>query len=288
MPIRNLARVVWRKLSHRDRARYYLLRAKLRGAPRATPAAYNLISYPKCGRTWLRCLIGRTYQTYFQLEHENILEIENFSTLHPLIPSIHVSHDDNPMWQTPNELDRSKQKYAQSKVIFLVRDPRDVVVSMYFHRNRRKKTYDGSLAEFIREPRGGLGTIIEFMNIWANNRNVPQSFLLVRYEELRQDTAQQLRAIMNYLGLPNVSEETIQDAVRYCSFENMHKMESGNLLDSPKLRPKNPNDPESFKTRKGVVAGYTAYLDREDLAYLDRQLTDKLSPYFGYSENAAL
>lgn len=282
MPLRPFAKTIWHNLSDYRRFQYYVLRAKLKGTPPLEPSEYYLVSYPKSGRTWLRCLIGRTFQTLFELDGANILEIEKFATCNPRIPQICATHDDNPMWKTPNELESSKAKYKNSKILFLVRDPRDTVVSLYFHRNRRKKTYSGTLSQFIREPRGGLDTIMTFLNTWADNRAVPRSFLLVRYEALRQDTAGQLRGVMGYLGFPNISDEIIQDAIDYCSFENMHKMEQSDALKSPKLRPKNQHDRHSFKTRQGVVGGYQQYYSPSEIEYLDKQVAEKLSPYFGY------
>src|SRR5690606_32471735 len=98
-------------------------------------------------------------------------------------------------------LEKGKERYEKSKVIFLVRDPRDVVVSMYFEKSKRiparkdetnEKPFTGTIKQFLYHEEGSIETIIEFMNIWYLNRNVPKDFMLVKYEELRKATAKHL------------------------------------------------------------------------------------------------
>ncbi len=86
-------------------------------------------------------MIGRALQQQFQLSHPNINEktllLEPLAELHPDVPKIIVTHDNDPHWKKPDELELSKNKYKNTKVIFLARDPRDVVVSAYFEQKKR-------------------------------------------------------------------------------------------------------------------------------------------------------
>ena len=101
-----------------------------------------LISYPKCGRTWLRLMIGKTITTHFNLpDKEEILLLRWKSRIHPQVEHITVIHDDRPMQKTPDELETSKKQFADKKVIFLVRDPRDVIISSYFELKHRSKLF---------------------------------------------------------------------------------------------------------------------------------------------------
>jgi hypothetical protein len=58
-----------------------------------------LISFPKCGRTWLRLMIGRALEKHFNLANADILGLHKLEALHPDIPRILVSHDDGPQWK---------------------------------------------------------------------------------------------------------------------------------------------------------------------------------------------
>ena len=101
-----------------------------------------LISYPKCGRTWLRLMIGRAVSRHFSLsDDEDTLLIRWKAKPHPRVPKITVVHDDRPMLKSPAELEVSKDKYHDKRVIFLVRDPRDVIVSSYFEAMNRSQIF---------------------------------------------------------------------------------------------------------------------------------------------------
>ncbi|HBK64408.1 MAG TPA: sulfotransferase, partial [Cyanobacteria bacterium UBA11166] len=160
------------------------MEAKQLRLPAQNQAEFLIISYPKCGRTWLRLMLGRVFQTHFGLTNANLLELHELAQLNPNIPKIWVSHDDKPQWKKPDELVTDKGEYQDKKVILLVRDPRDVVVSNYFQKTKRRKVYDGSLSDYLQESLGSFDTILRFYNIWADNRTITQKFILVRYEDL--------------------------------------------------------------------------------------------------------
>lgn len=255
-----------------------------------------LISYPKCGRTWLRLMVGKAIALHYGLpETEDLLFIHWKSRPHPSVPHITVIHEDRPMLKTPAELETSKSRFRDKLVIFLARDPRDVIVSSYFEmKNRgqlfgdnpyedRKPVFSGSLQEFITREQGGFSTILRYYNIWAENREVPRGFLLIRYEDLKIYPLGQLRKFVDFIGLTAISDQNLSEAVEFASFENMRKMESEAIFTSGMLRPANADDRESYKTRKGKVRGYLEYLNDEEIRYLDRQIQDNLSPFFGYT-----
>jgi hypothetical protein len=257
-----------------------------------------LISYPKCGRTWLRLMIGKAItQTYSLPETEEGLFLRWNKRPHPDIPRIRVIHDDRPMLRSPTELENSKIRYRGKRVIFLVRDPRDVVVSSYFEmKNRgrlfgdnpyedRKPVYEGSLPDFIRREQGGFQTILRFYNIWAANREIPRAFLLVRYEDLRIAPQIELRRVIDFLGLDAISDQTLVEAVEFASFDNMRRMESDGKFETGILNPADQSDPDSFKTRKGKVRGYLEVLAQDEIDYMNQKIEEGLSPIFGYAAN---
>lgn len=241
-----------------------------------------LISFPKCGRTWLRLMIGRALEKHFNLANADILELHQLGTLHPDIPKILVSHDDGPQWKRPDELVESKKKYKKKKVIFLVRDPRDVLVSSYFQKKKRRNAYDGEMSDYVYEEVGSLKTLLQFYNIWAENRHIPKDFLLVRYEDIQTNPPRELRRVLDFLDLRTISDDVIAEAVRFASFDNMRKMEKEGRFRSPKLRPVDSRDKESYKTRQGKVGGFVEYLSKEEIEYINRKMDQMLSSFYGY------
>jgi hypothetical protein len=80
-----------------------------------------------------------------------------------------------------------------------------------------------------------------------------------------------------------ISEACIKEAVQFASFDNMRKMEAEGRFQSGVLKPANPADPESYKTRQGKVQGYLDYLSDEDLQYLNDEMHQKLNALYGYT-----
>lgn len=267
------------------------------------PSDVYLVSFPKCGRTWLTLLIGRAIQQHFGLHGADPLRLRKLGDRGPGIPRVAPTHDDRPQWRTPAELATDKSRYLGKKVIFLVRDPRDVFVSNYFQKKKRVKVsktfflfkkrrheqrapFDGDLSDFMSHPVGGFDALLRFFGIWEQQRTVPDAFLLVRYEDLHEDACRELRRVLDFVGLPDVSGEGIAEAVRFASFDNMHRMERKQVFKQGKMRPGNKNDEESFKTRKGKVGGYAEYLTPAQIAELNRKMQAALPPLYGYEPNA--
>src|SRR3954470_16339839 len=117
-------------------------RKQWRHARQLRRADVCLISYPKSGRTWLRLLVGEAIDAHFDLGATPTMRLEVWPLreLREGVPAVFVYHDDLPQQKTPDELHASKSKYRHKKVIFLARDPRDVMVSQYFHRTKRRST----------------------------------------------------------------------------------------------------------------------------------------------------
>jgi hypothetical protein len=245
-----------------------------------------LISYPKCGRTWLTLMLSHALAAHAGVREFDPLATDLLDGQAPGLPRVRISHDDNPHWKTPRRLARSKRRYRGKKVILLVRDPRDVVVSMYFERTRRERAYDGSLREFLHEPKGSLATILAYYNVWAREQARPKGLCLVRYEDLHADAERELTRLLGFIGLADVSPAHVRAAVAIASFDSMRSMERENTLGSGRLRARDPKDPESFKTRRGKVGGFRDYLPPTEIAWMEGEIRAGLDPLFGYEEAA--
>jgi len=269
------------------------------GRRRDLPADVYLVSFPKCGRTWLTLLIGRAVQQHFGLDGADPLHLRKLCGLRADIPRIAPTHDELAHWKRPDELSSDKSRYKGKKVIFLVRDPRDTFVSNYFQKKKRVKEsrtlflfrkrgherrvpFEGELAEFMSFPIGGFDSLLGFLGIWERQRTTPDGFLLVRYEDLHEDPRRELRRALEFAGVTGVSDEVVDEAVRFASFDSMHKMEKEQTFKVGKMKPADKNDGESFKTRKGKVGGYVDYLTEEQIAELNRKMAAALPPFYGY------
>lgn len=249
---------------------------------RARKADVYLLSFPKVGRTWLRVMIGALLAEHYGHPELAEGELGDDTRRFPGVPRIIVKHDGAPHRSTPEEIDADKREFADVKVILLVRDPRDTTVSNYFQATRRDGTFKGDMTAWLAEPRGSVASMLRYYSVWAAQRHVPKQLLLVRYEDLKADTARELRRVAAFLGMDGVNDATIASAVEYGSFSTMRAREASRPADGTPFAAGKEGDPESFKTRKGEVGGYVEYLTREQVAWLEKKIYDEMDPWYGY------
>jgi hypothetical protein len=240
---------------------------------------YVVVSFQKCGKTWLRMMLSKVLMDVYGIKKQK-LDLQ-FMTLLSRAPNILISHAGSTKF--PNKIDFVRL-FKHKKIVFLVRDPRDIIVSLFHSARTREKIYEGSeLSTFIRDERYGFHHIIEFLNRWsAEMKRRPHDFLMVKYEDLKKDAASQLRRILDFVHVP-ASDDAIKMAVDYGSFENMRKLEMAGAVKDYRMQSGDVKDPNSFRTRKGKVGGYIEEMSPSDVAYVTSMVKEKLDPDLGYS-----
>jgi hypothetical protein len=181
-----------------------------------------LVSFPKSGNTWTRFLLANLRFPDEPATWENI---------NRLIP--------DPTGTAKRDFDRTpRPRIIKShecfdprypRVIYIVRDPRDVVLSQYhYHRKIRKIEDDSSLEKFVTRflagetcPHGSWGQNIA---TWLYTSEGNPRFLLLRYEDLVVDTARELAKIVAFLQL-SAGTEQIAQAVERSSADRMRQLE---------------------------------------------------------------
>ena len=256
-----------------------------------------VVSFGKSGRTWLRVMLSRAYAKKYGLDGDALLRFGEFKRKSGgAVPAILFTHDNYLGDYTGHGVD--KADYDAHKVVLLVRDPADTAVSQYFqwrHRMRRHKKIindyprvDGdalSMFDFVMGEQAGLPKVIRFMNQWAEAIPRLPHGMVLRYEDLRDDTAGRLREVLAFLGTP-ASDDEIADAVEYARLENMRQREADGSVDSRRLRAADKSNPDSFKARRAKVGGYRDYFDADQVRAMDELIASTLSPVFGYERRA--
>lgn len=209
-----------------------------------------VVSFPKAGRTWLRVMLDegayRLSYTHAGSAHKD--------RKHLLQMHIRMS------------------RYAEKKVVFMLRDPRDTVVSGFYQASKRLCIYGGSMSEFIRDPRHGIEKIIRFQLQWLHAKRHLSMFHFLEYESLQTETEVELRKLLEFLGYPSPSQDQMESMISKGSFRSMQQQEGQKKFGTSRLRPRNPDDVGSYKARKGKVGGYLEELSAEDVQYCDRML----------------
>jgi hypothetical protein len=222
-------------------------------------------------------MMGRALQLHYGITPDRPTELYQYSYYCKEIPKIWIDHEDNPHKKHYAEINRDKSGYLGKRVILLVRDPRDVVVSLYHQMSKREKTaagahFQGPISDFVRSDTGSLRSILEYYRIWEEHCKDTSHVHLVRYEDLHIDAAQQLTNIMAFIGLPQIETAAIRGAVNDTSFQKMQGMEKNGAMRSKKLTPINASDPNSYKTRKGKVGGYREELDQSAIEWIEQEI----------------
>lgn len=251
------------------------IKSRVMNAWKFATTQYVVVSYPKSGRTWLRAVLTFYFEDRYGLESPPLLEFANLHYLDRRIPKIFFTHDDDPNAR-PEALSRDKSRYRRKSVLFLVRDPRDVCVSMYFHRHKRSHDLDQPIFDFAAGADGGLRTVIEFLNIWAEALpGIPHSHRL-SYEAMHSQPEQTLAEALRFLG-EEPDPASVMKAVERARFDKLQAMEREGAFESGRLTARDPGDRDSFKVRRGKVGGYPDYFDEAQREKLDALVDSSLS-----------
>jgi hypothetical protein len=271
----------WRKgLRRRWRGRLEIRRFR--------DADVTVLSRAKSGRTWLRAMLTRLYQARYGLPENELLEFDNFHRRDRRIPKILFTHG-----HAIGELFDAglvDRELGQRSLVFLARHPCDVAVSEYFQSTRRARRYkrelygvdeDPEMFEFVMRGSLGLPAIVEYLNAWERRIEGRPSVLRVRYEDMRADPVESLERVVTSLG-ESFTRQEIADAVEFASFERLKERERENFFASHRLAPRDPDDPDSYKVRRGKVGGYRDYFRVEEIERMEALLAERLSPRYGY------
>jgi hypothetical protein len=191
-----------------------------------------LVSYPKSGNTWTRFLIANL--VYPQKNPD-------FANINELLPDPEAMSKKNLERAARPRIIKSHQYFdpRYRKVIYVVRDPRDVVLSEYhFDIKRCAITENYPVEQFVsRFVRGELnhpyGTWGENASSWFYTRGGDPRFLLVRYESLQSQGMDEMRRIADFLGIA-ANQEQLSFALEQSSANRMRELEKkqGHLWSS--------------------------------------------------------
>lgn len=240
-----------------------------------------IVSYPKSGRTWLRALVGKYLTLRYNLPDRNMLEVSNLTKLIPDFCDIVFTHD-NSSWIDKNPTSWDKEQYQNQNVILLKRNVYDIVVSSYFQMTKRDKVFNGTITELLNSEWNIVERICFLYKSWQENSRVAYRYNEITYEEMHDNTTEVLVGVLSMSSKQCPDLDCVQEAVKFCRFEQMQKMEKQNYFKSERLKASNINDPESFKVRNGKVNGYRDYLTFDDMLLIDSKIKNAAERYEKY------
>lgn len=265
-----------------------------------------LTMFPKSGSTWLsECLYLIVHQYKYEaaakesIEYrfpqidspshdvfELILEQFNNPNQRRLIkssvpPNLLVDKQVQDVFPLIN-LKNGNQPRVKPKVISILRNPRDVLVSFYHHCKTVKHydiefTFDEFFYTFVagKVPCGPIWLMYnEMYRYHCQNTN---KSLLIFYEDMKRDLRGQVKRICEFLSKSEpANEDEWSKLIDHLSVDRMRQNRTINRHDWDQLGLRNPNGYEFV--RKGQVNDWKNFFSEEQSALFDRAITDNLVP----------
>ena len=174
-----------------------------------------VVSYPKCGTTWLQ------YIVYLLIRQKGLEADETLTTVFPHLEEVGseaVRELPKPrLIKTHLEFSRTPFS-VDARYLVIIRNPFDCAVSFYHHTRGFPRHYDfadGSFDAFFEcflSGRVDFGDYFDHLESW-HGQSSRENVRIVVYEDLRSDAIAAIRQIADFLGEPASSAITTDGAV---------------------------------------------------------------------------
>lgn len=224
-----------------------------------------LVSYPRSGNTWLRCIIA----SIMTGEH-----VSNLASIDFVVPDIHFSVPNSQVKPLPSyvvkthdHLLRGTRSDLIERAVYITRDPRDVCVSYwrYFTKGEGVVAPFTSFSEDFVANRIWPGSWVSHVESWTHS---DKDVLFLRYEDIVRDPTSECLRLAGFIG-KKYNESEVQTIVSSYTKNEMVKLElAGNR--------------KTFSTKEQFFIGTNAGTD-------NRQIIDNSPEWKRYfSENCRL
>ena len=281
-----LRKTAVRLMRHIPGSRAHGLASYWRDLERLRDADVALVSFPKSGRTFVRVMLARLYDRQFGIDERETLKFATLRRAPAAVPRILFTHNGDAM-RRPWRVRIDRRVFEGRKVVLLSRHPGDVAVSRYFHLKHRshdpvrRRLADQPLESFVWTKRGGIPSIVRFLNQWAQLARKRSGILILRYEDFLGCPEPTLRTLAGYVGLDD-DEAAIRDAVEFARFDNLRAREREGYFSSGRLGPGRAGDESSYKVRSGTSGGFRTQLSEAGRERVTSYVREHLDPAFGY------
>ncbi|KAK3562034.1 hypothetical protein QTP86_024794 [Hemibagrus guttatus] len=188
-----------------------------------------IVTFPKSGTTWMQEIVtlvsckGDPVKSQTQPNWARAPWIEQYycpdvlkASQGPRVLTTHL----------PYKLLAPALQGSKAKVIYVARNPKDIVVSYYyFHKMANFLKDPGPFSEFLSSFLDGTvyyGSWFDHVKGWTSNSRNIDNFLYITYEEMWEDLRGSLEKVSQFLQCPLLEHE-LSNAQKTCSFTTMRE-----------------------------------------------------------------
>lgn len=260
----------------------------LKATFKSVPNDVLLASSMKTGSTWLKAICVCIMQgnkeeeedllvknnPHFQVPTIEAMKYNTKALAHDLytMPSPRLFHTHLPY----RVLLDSFKNSDNCKIIYITRNPKDTLISMWHFINYSHKRLENPspLEEAVESFCNGVhlyGPFFEHvLEYWEESKKMPQKILFLKYENLKMDPKKELKKIALFLGKPFRNEEDLEIVLNKCSLERLKNLEvnkSGSLFYGI---------PTNSYFRKGIIGDWKNHMTPKMEERLDKLTSLKL------------
>ncbi|MBA0875431.1 hypothetical protein Goshw_015549 [Gossypium schwendimanii] len=204
------------------------------------------------------------------------LEVQVFTAKPPpdvsAMESPRLFHTHLPYTALPDSI-----KTSNCKLVYITRNPKDTLVSMWHFFNKLRTPEQGpypfeqAFESFI----NGVSHFGPFfdhvLQYWNQSLKSPNKILFLKYEDLKKDPKGEVKKLASFLGKPFNNEKEVEDVIWRCSLERLKNLEVNKNGIDPWIGMQN-----SAFFRSGIVGDWKNIMSKELSERLDQITRQKL------------
>ncbi len=231
-----------------------------------------IAGYPKSGNTWMQNLVA---SLVFGIDGKLLPD----ALTKEIIPDVHYKKFykrllDECIFKTH---DLPKPQYK--RVIYIVRDPRDVMSSYYA---MQKNFIQGcTLEDMVVHGKHIVPSKWHIHTQQWHENPYKAEIIKIRYEDLLNDSFNQMRKICDFIGVER-SDAQITAAIDGNAFSNMRAKESKFGVEAFPSKDKTASQEEAKFFRKGKVGSYKDDLPEKYIEFINKECQEQMK-LFSYS-----
>jgi hypothetical protein len=227
------------------------------------PSDVFLCTYPKSGTTWLGFLLAQVMKQ----DPQQQLGLDSFNKY---VPDVNLHYTRRGSLAEFADFLEPRFFLCHAcfdrnlpKVVYVMRDPRDVMVSYWHYQKLLNPNYDQSLSDFLRSKDHWPCGWDEHVAGWLMLQRHP-NLMVVKYEDLHADAGRVLKGVLDFAGA-EYNPARIPAAVQASNFAKMRAAEEKFGVSN-----KAAGSSERFM-RKGRIGGWREEMSAQDVKILEEK-----------------